>query len=113
MLAALHDAPAGTIVVLHACCHNPTGYDITRRAVGRGGAAVKARALVPFLDMAYQGFGDGIAEDGAAVRQFLAAGVDFFVATSFSKSFSLYGERVGALSVAVPARTRRRACCRS
>ena len=60
---------------------------------------VKARGLVPFLDMAYQGFGDGIAEDGAVVGQFVAAGLDFFVATSFSKSFSLYGERVGALSV--------------
>jgi aromatic-amino-acid transaminase len=61
--------------------------------------AVKARGLVPFLDMAYQGFGEGIAEDGAAVAQFIAAGIDFFVSTSFSKSFSLYGERVGALSV--------------
>jgi aromatic-amino-acid transaminase len=63
--------------------------------------------------MAYQGFGDGIAEDGAVVQQFLAAGVDFFVSTSFSKSFSLYGERVGALSVVCAARTRRPACCRS
>ena len=62
-------------------------------------AAVKTRGLVPFLDMAYQGFGEGIAEDGAAVAQFIAAGLDFFVSTSFSKSFSLYGERVGALSV--------------
>jgi aromatic-amino-acid transaminase len=60
---------------------------------------VKARGLVAFLDMAYQGFGEGIAEDGAVVQQFLAAGLDFFVSTSFSKSFSLYGERVGALSV--------------
>ena len=60
---------------------------------------VKARGLVPFLDMAYQGFGEGIAEDGAVVAQFVAAGLDAFVATSFSKSFSLYGERVGALSV--------------
>ena len=99
MLAALNAAPAGTIVVLHACCHNPTGYDITPAQWTQVVEAVKARKLVPFLDMAYQGFGDGIAEDGAAVQQFVASGMDFFVATSFSKSFSLYGERVGALSI--------------
>ena len=99
MLAALNAAPAGTIVVLHACCHNPTGCDIDAAQWAQVVGAVKARGLVPFLDMAYQGFGDGIAEDGAAVRQFVAAGLDFFVSTSFSKSFSLYGERVGALSV--------------
>ena len=100
MLADLDAAPAGTIVVLHACCHNPTGYDISSAQWDQVIATLKARGLVPFLDMAYQGFGDGIAEDGAVIRQFLAAGVEsFFVATSFSKSFSLYGERVGALSV--------------
>jgi len=99
MLAALNAAAAGTIVVLHACCHNPTGYDITPEQWTQVVAAVKARGLTAFLDMAYQGFGEGIAEDGAAVQQFLAAGIDFFVSTSFSKSFSLYGERVGALSV--------------
>jgi len=99
MLGALNAAPAGTIVVLHACCHNPTGYDITPAQWVDVVKAVKARELVAFLDMAYQGFGDGIAEDGAVIQQFLAAGIDFFVSTSFSKSFSLYGERVGALSV--------------
>jgi aromatic-amino-acid transaminase len=99
MLAALHAAPAGTIVVLHACCHNPTGYDLTPQQWTQVVQAVKERGLVAFLDMAYQGFGDGIAEDGAVVQQFLGAGIDFFVSTSFSKSFSLYGERVGALSV--------------
>ena len=99
MLASLNAAAAGTIVVLHACCHNPTGYDITLAQWGQVVEAVKARGLVPFLDMAYQGFGHGIQEDGAAVDLFLQAGLDFFVATSFSKSFSLYGERVGALSV--------------
>ncbi len=99
MLAALNAAAAGTIVVLHACCHNPTGYDITLAQWGQVIEAVKARGLVPFLDMAYQGFGHGIKEDGAAVDLFMQAGLDFFVATSFSKSFSLYGERVGALSV--------------
>jgi aromatic-amino-acid transaminase len=99
MLAALQAAAPGTIVVLHACCHNPTGYDITTAQWQQVVEAVKARGLVPFLDMAYQGFGDGIAEDGAVIGQFVAANLDFFVATSFSKSFSLYGERVGALSV--------------
>jgi len=99
MLADLNAAAAGTIVVLHACCHNPTGYDITPAQWLQVIAACQTRGLVPFLDMAYQGFGDGIAEDGTVVQQFIASGLDFFVATSFSKSFSLYGERVGALSV--------------
>jgi len=99
MLSALQAAPAGTVVVLHACCHNPTGYDLDAAQWDQVIAVLKTRALVPFLDMAYQGFGDGIAEDGAVVQQFLAAGLEFLVATSFSKSFSLYGERVGALSV--------------
>lgn len=99
MLAALNAAPAGTVVVLHACCHNPTGYDITPAQWDKVVEAVKARKLVAFLDMAYQGFGHGIAEDGAVIGKFLASGEDFFVSTSFSKSFSLYGERVGALSV--------------
>lgn len=99
LLSALNTAAAGTIVVLHACCHNPTGYDLSAAQWEQVIAAVKARGLVPFLDMAYQGFGQGIAEDGAVVQQFLASGLDFFVSTSFSKSFSLYGERVGALSV--------------
>jgi aromatic-amino-acid transaminase len=99
MLAALQSAAPGTIIVLHACCHNPTGYDITPADWARVVETVKARGLVPFLDMAYQGFGEGIAEDGAVIAQFVASGLDFFVSTSFSKSFSLYGERVGALSV--------------
>jgi len=99
MLAALDAAQAGTIVVLHACCHNPTGYDLTPAQWEQVISTLRSRGLVPFLDMAYQGFGEGIAEDGAVILQFLASGMDFFVATSFSKSFSLYGERVGALSV--------------
>lgn len=99
MLAALRGAEAGTIVVLHACCHNPTGYDLTAAQWDEVIATVKAAQLVPFLDMAYQGFGFGIAEDGAVVAKFVAAGLSFFISTSFSKSFSLYGERVGALSV--------------
>ncbi len=99
MLAALESAPAGTVVVLHACCHNPTGYDPSPAQWARVVEVAHRRGLVPFLDMAYQGFGEGIAEDGAVVGQFLASGMDFLVSTSFSKSFSLYGERVGALSV--------------
>ena len=99
MLSALTGAPAGTIVVLHACCHNPTGYDITSAQWDEVVAVVKARGLVPFLDMAYQGFAYGLKEDGAAVQKFVDAGLTFFVSTSFSKNFSLYGERVGALSV--------------
>ncbi len=99
MLGALNAAPAGTVVVLHACCHNPTGYDITADQWAQVVQAVQARGLVAFLDMAYQGFGEGITEDGSVIGQFMGAGLDFFVATSFSKSFSLYGERVGALSV--------------
>ena len=104
MLAALERAATGTIVVLHACCHNPTGYDITADQWAQVVATVSARGLVPFLDMAYQGFGEGIQEDGAVVGQFMDAGLAFFVATSFSKSFSLYGERVGALSVVCESR---------
>ena len=99
MLADLNAAEAGTIVVLHACCHNPTGYDITAAQWDQVIEVVKAKGLVAFLDMAYQGFGYGIAEDGAVINKFVAAGLNIFVSTSFSKSFSLYGERVGALSV--------------
>jgi aromatic-amino-acid transaminase len=99
MLTALNLAAEGTVVVLHACCHNPTGYDITPAQWDQVIATVKARKLVPFVDMAYQGFGHGIAEDGAVIGKFVASAQNFFVATSFSKSFSLYGERVGGLSV--------------
>jgi aromatic-amino-acid transaminase len=99
MCASLEVAAPGTIIVLHACCHNPTGCDLTPDQWTEVVRLLETRRLVPFLDMAYQGFGDGIAEDGRAVQMCLAAGLDCFVATSFSKSFSLYGERVGALSV--------------
>jgi aromatic-amino-acid transaminase len=99
MISSLKAMPAGAIVVLHACCHNPTGVDLTTAQWGEVVDAVKARDLVPFLDIAYQGFGDGIEADAAPVRRFAEAGVPMFVSNSFSKSFSLYGERVGALSV--------------
>ena len=99
MLAALKAMPAGSIVVLHACCHNPTGADLTQDQWGQVIATVQAGNLVPFLDMAYQGFANGIDEDGAVVRRFAATGMAMLVSNSFSKSFSLYGERVGALSI--------------
>ena len=100
MATALEKLPPRSIVVLHACCHNPTGYDLTPDQWTRVIEIVKARELVPFLDIAYQGFAEGIESDGEAVRRFAAACSPVFVASSFSKSFSLYGERVGALSVA-------------
>ncbi len=99
MLAALKAMPAGSIVLLHACCHNPTGADLTDAQWTEVIQVVAQRGLVPFLDMAYQGFGDGIDADGQVVRRFAAAGGPLFVSNSFSKSFSLYGERVGALSI--------------
>ena len=99
MLASLQSMPAGSIVLLHACCHNPTGADLTDQQWAQVIQVVTQRGLVPFLDMAYQGFGDGITEDGKVVGLFAAAGGPLFVSNSFSKSFSLYGERVGALSI--------------
>jgi aromatic-amino-acid transaminase len=99
MLAALKAMPEGAIVVLHACCHNPTGAELNADQWGQVIEVVRANNLIPFLDMAYQGFGDGIAEDGAVVRRFTATPGPLLVSNSFSKSFSLYGERVGALSV--------------
>jgi aromatic-amino-acid transaminase len=99
MLASLKSMPAASIVVLHACCHNPTGADLTEAQWGEVISVVTERGLIPFLDMAYQGFGDGIEADGKVVRRFTDAGGPLFVSNSFSKSFSLYGERVGALSI--------------
>ena len=99
MKAALLGLPAGAIVVLHACCHNPTGADLSESQWGDVVEACRERGLVPFLDIAYQGFADGIEPDAVAVRLFGNSGLQFFVASSFSKSFSLYGERVGALSI--------------
>ena len=104
MLAAFNSYPAGTVVVLHACCHNPTGVDLTLAQWQQVVETVKARSLVPFLDIAYQGFGDSIDADAAAVRLFAQADINVFVSSSFSKSFSLYGERVGALSIITSSR---------
>jgi aromatic-amino-acid transaminase len=99
MLAYFAALPAQSVVVLHACCHNPTGVDLTVEQWKQVVAACQKGNLIPFLDMAYQGFADGIAEDGVAVDLFAASGLQFFVSSSFSKSFSLYGERVGALTI--------------
>ncbi|ALI09252.1 MULTISPECIES: amino acid aminotransferase [Pseudomonas] len=99
LLEDLNALPDRSIVVLHACCHNPTGVDLNPEDWKNVLAVVKAKNHVPFLDMAYQGFGAGIDEDAAAVRLFAESGLTFFASSSFSKSFSLYGERVGALSI--------------
>lgn len=99
MKSCLAGLPAGSIIVLHACCHNPTGADLTEAQWREIIDVIKARGLVPFIDMAYQGFADGISEDALALNLFVASGMQFFISTSYSKSFSLYGERVGALSV--------------
>jgi aromatic-amino-acid transaminase len=99
MLEALRALPAHSIVVLHACCHNPTGVDLNAAQWDAVVSVVRERGLVAFLDMAYQGFAEGIDPDAMAVRRFADSGLSFFVSSSFSKSFSLYGERVGALSI--------------
>ena len=99
MIAALQSAAPGTIVVLHACCHNPTGVDPDREQWTQIIDVLVERKLMPFLDIAYQGFADGIEADATVVRRMADAGLEFLVSSSFSKSFSLYGERVGALSI--------------
>ncbi|WP_369935361.1 aromatic amino acid transaminase [Xanthomonas tesorieronis] len=100
MLADLNKLAPGTVVLLHACCHNPTGADLTQEQWRTVAALLKERNLFPFVDIAYQGFDKGIDEDAYAVRLLAEAGIDsYVVASSYSKSFSLYGERVGALSV--------------
>ena len=99
MIAGLAELPMHSIVVLHACCHNPTGADLSAEQWDKVVDAIRARDLIPFIDMAYQGFADGIDADAVAIKSFVAADLQFLVSSSFSKSFSLYGERVGALSV--------------
>lgn len=104
MLEDLKSLPPRSIVVLHACCHNPTGVDLQPEDWKQILDVLRANDHVPFIDIAYQGFGDSIEEDAAAVRLFAESGMSFFVSSSFSKSFSLYGERVGALSIATQSR---------
>jgi aromatic-amino-acid transaminase len=102
MLASLKQAEEKSVVLLHACCHNPTGVDLTKAQWEQLVPVLKERNLIPFLDLAYQGYGDGIEEDAYAIRLLADQGLSFFVANSFSKSMSLYGERCGALSVVCP-----------
>lgn len=102
MLKALEQVPAGDVVLLHVCCHNPTGVDLVGDQWDDVISIAKAKGWTPFLDFAYQGFGDSIEEDRAAVEKFAAAGIDFLVASSFSKNFGLYNERTGALTIVTP-----------
>ena len=102
MLSTLRGLPAKSIVLLHACCHNPTGVDLGSAQWDALIPVLLERELIPYLDLAYQGFGDGIEADAYAVRALASAGVSFFIANSFSKSMSVYGERCGALSVVCP-----------
>lgn len=102
MLAALKKVPAGDIVLLHVCCHNPTGVDLSDAQWDQIVASAKAQGWTPFLDFAYQGFGAGIEQDRAAVEKMAAAGIGFFVASSFSKNLGLYNERTGALTIVSP-----------
>ena len=99
MKTFLKTLPGGSIVVLHACCHNPTGNDLSPDQWRELVPLIVQQGLIPFVDIAYQGFGDGIETDGLAVRLFAETGCEFFIASSFSKSFSLYGERVGAITI--------------
>ena len=99
MMDTLRKLPAGSVALLHACCHNPTGVDLSPQQWEQVIAVVNARGLVPFLDIAYQGFAESIDADAAAVRRFTETCPVVFVSSSFSKSLSLYGERVGALSI--------------
>lgn len=94
--------PAGDVVVLHACCHNPSGVDLTNEQWRQVAELAARTGWIPFLDFAYQGFGDGVDEDRFAVEQFAAAGIDCYVASSFSKNFGLYNERTGAITVIAP-----------
>jgi len=104
LLATLNAAPSRSVIVLHACCHNPTGVDLSAEQWQKVVEVIADRDLIPFLDIAYQGFGDGIDADAHAVHLFAKSNMDFFVSSSFSKSFSLYGERVGALTIVTESR---------
>ncbi len=102
MVSCLKQVPAGDIVLMHVCCHNPTGVDLSADQWERVVAIAREQGWTPFLDFAYQGFGDSIESDRAAVEEFAAAGIDFYVASSFSKNFGLYCERTGALTIVCP-----------
>jgi len=99
MLAALKKIPAGDVVLLHACCHNPTGIDPTPAQWKEIAQVVQAQKVLPLIDFAYQGFGDGLVEDAGGLRELAIPGQELLICSSFSKNFGLYGERVGALTV--------------
>jgi aromatic-amino-acid transaminase len=99
MLAAIDRLPAKSVVLLHACCHNPTGVDLSAAQWAELVPVLQRRDLIAFVDMAYQGFGAGLTEDAACIGLLAQAGVPLIVASSFSKNFSLYGERCGTLNV--------------
>lgn len=105
MLTSLQALPSQSIVVLHACCHNPTGIDLSHSQWQQIITVCRNQQLTPFLDMAYQGFADNITEDAQVVRLFAQSGLSFLVSNSFSKSFSLYGERIGALTIVTQNKT--------
>ncbi|MFN3580569.1 MAG: amino acid aminotransferase [Pseudomonas sp.] len=105
MLDGIEALPEGSVILLHACCHNPTGADLSLADWTRVIDVVQRRKHVPFLDIAYQGFGDNLQDDAIAVRLFAESGLPMFIASSFSKSFSLYGERVGALTLVTESKT--------
>ena len=102
MLETLQRLPKRSIVLLHPCCHNPTGVDLSQAQWRQVIEVLKAGELIPFLDLAYQGFGDGFEEDVFAIRELAAANVSFLLANSFAKNFSIYAERCGGLSVVCP-----------
>jgi len=102
MVKSLESIPAGDVVLLHACCHNPSGVDLSNDQWRKVAAIGAARGWIPFLDFAYQGFGEGLVEDRFGIETFAATGVDFFIASSFSKNFGLYNERTGALTIVSP-----------
>lgn len=102
MLAYFHSLPAHSVIILHPCCHNPTGVDLSPEQWDTVLSVMQQRQLIPFMDIAYQGFGENLAEDAYAIRQAVKMGLTLFVSNSFSKNLSLYGERVGGLSVVCP-----------
>lgn len=102
MVASLKNIPAGDIVLLHACCHNPSGVDLSASEWKQIAAIGKEQGWIPFLDFAYQGFGESVEADRCGIEEFAATGIDFFIASSFSKNFGLYNERVGALTIVSP-----------
>ncbi|MCQ9327893.1 amino acid aminotransferase [Pelistega suis] len=102
MLAFFKTLPANTVLILHPCCHNPTGVDLNQEQWNQVLEVIKAQKLIPFMDMAYQGFGDNLDKDAYAIRKAVEMGLSLFVSNSFSKNLSLYGERVGGLSVVCP-----------